>query len=1104
MSFSETLKNLANSITKTLSPTQNYSPYIPTKTTTPVNYSPYIPTQTIPETKTSTPAISPTIQKAQEIIKKKTPMTFPVGEGMSKEATAKAYQAITKPREEQKVSVADVIKEVPKATVTVAKKIGNVAKSIQEGIARSGASTALTLMTPFGGPEELKDEDLDPDIRKAKDIIFGKDPLKSLQTRIAESEVRIKSGETKIPLTNKSLKDITGKKLALPLSILGVGLSTALDFTGAGGEKNVIKLLAKTEKFEDVAKILRQVGVAEDLIEPYGKLIAKTSKIEDVSKAIDKINDIQKTTKTVSKTGDEILKTLSQEPITPKSVIPKAKPTDSLFIAKPKERQFLQSVTDIEPNVPLKVGSQYIPRGTDELAIKAKNLIKDDLVTAERIARTGTDDVSVATASELIKKYSDEASKTSDNVIKNVLYEKASDIAHITATNLTEQGRSIQAASIMGRLTPEGILKFAAKEINKYNEAIEKSKGLFGLKTKIPNLTPEQIEDLLKQFNAIQLMGDGTEKAMAFKKLNDAIAGLVPSSLYQKAISVWKAGLLTGLKTSGVNTMSNLWHGTSEIVKDIPAVVVDSVAKLFTGKRTLGLTTKGTIKGTKEGFNKGWRFLKTGYDERNVLTKLDYTKVNFGKGKIAKAIQGYEESIFKLMGAEDQPFYYGAKARSLQSQAIAQAKNAKLKGKEAKEFIDKLVSNPTDDMLKYAITDAETAVFQNKTVLGEAAKKIQKIGGGAGEIIVPFGRTPAAVATQLINYSPVGIVKTIIENIGKGKFDQRLFSQGIGRGITGTAVMAIGSALAAKGLINTSYPTGEREQKLWELEGRTANSIKIGGKWRNVNIFGPAGMVLVAGAYYQQTLKETGSMTSAVLASASGGVKSLKEQTFLQGVSSLLDAIDNPEGYAKGFASNLVSSLVPTIIGDVSKSIDVEQRRTPGIVDPLLAKIPGVRQSLEPKINVLGKEVKRGGNWMETMADPSRPSKELSTPIIQELRRLYDIGFPVSPTLLGDKQGYKTLKPKENTALWKRTGEIIDSKLNNLLITEEYKNLADDEKAKTIDSIIDKSKIVSRAQAVMELTNELSGQKLKDKLSELKSTGLMTRDVYNKFLELSQ
>jgi hypothetical protein len=977
-----------------------------------------------------------------------------------------------------KVEVIDVLNEIPESTVKVIKTIGSFAKSVQESIARSGASVGLTLAYPFSKKYTLAKEELGPELQNIFTILYGNDPLKSLQTRIAETEISLKSEGLNIPGIGSV--DVKGKEM--PLAVLGVGAVVGLDFTGwGGGKKQTLNLLAKTSKVDDVAKILKAIGVADDLVPIYSKTIAELSKVDDVIKVIDKIENIQKTTKIAGEIGKTTSKIL-------------------------KERQFLQNVSKARPDIPLKVGGHYIPRSTDNLAIKAKNLVLENIDEAEKLARTATNDKAVATASELIKHYSDEALKTTDDAIRNTLYDKAADIASITARNLTNQGRTIQAASIMGRLTPEGMLRFAAKEINKYNEAIDASKGLFGLKKKIPQLTKKQTKMILDEFKKIEKMTDGTEKSIAFKKLNDAILDFIPSSLYKKIVYIWKAGLLTGLKTSGLNTFSNLSHGVSETIKDVPASIVDSVASLFTGKRTMVFTTKGTSKGTFEGFKKGWRYLRTGFDERNtgfyeyVGVKLDWKRVNFGKSKIAKGIQKYEETIFHVLGAEDQPFYYGAKARSLMSQALAKAKNAKLKGAEAKEFVEKLIANPTDDMLRNAAIDAEIAVFQNETFLGKIGKALQNAPGG--EFVVPFSRTPSAVANQLINYSPVGIVKTIVQNIGKGRFDQRLFSQAMGRGITGTGIMYLGTELFKKGMVSLSYPTGEREQKLWELEGRKQNSIKIGDKWRNPNVLGPAGFVLLTGAIYQEKLEETGSIIEALVGATSGGVKTLSEQTFLQGLNQVVTALDDPDRFFEGYFSNTIASIIPTIVGDLAKAFDNSERRTPGILDKFKAKIPGVRENLEPQINVLGEERQRGGNWAETMFDPTRPSKILTSDIIQEFRRLTDTGFPVSPTQLGDKEGYKTLTPEENTALWEKTGEIISSKLTNLFKSKIYQKASDEQKAKLVTSIIDKSKVVSRALAVIELTEDLSGQELKNKLSELKKDGLMTKEVFSIYLKL--
>jgi hypothetical protein len=953
----------------------------------------------------------------------------------------------------------------------------NIIKGIIQGTAQSGGGVGLTASKYLGlaNKPQLSTEEIakvSPTMAKFKDILFGPDPIKSLETKISEG--------------SKLVQEKTGvsKSIATPLSAIGVIGMTALDFTGLGGKSKALKTIVKINKIDDALSLGKKIGVADNLLDDFAKSAVAVKTEKEAKTLLEGFKAAEKSAEILNKAN---------------KIIPETDLKLEKFVSS-KERQFLQSVKEARPDVELKIGGQYIPRSTDELSIKANNLIKDNIDVAEKLARTGTDENAVATASELIKYYSDEAQKATSQATKNALYEKASDIAHLTASNLTEQGRAVQAASIMGRLTPEGMLRFAAKEINKYNEAIEKSNGLFGLKKKIQNITPEQTKKILDEMNKIKDMPDGIKKAMAFKQLSNTISDFIPTPLWKKLITVWKAGLLTGIKTSGLNTFSNLFNGISETIKDVPATAVDSIASLFTKERTLGLTGRGAISGLKEGVEKGWRYLKTGFDERDVATKLDLRRVNFGKGKLAKGIQKYEETIFNILGAEDQPFYYGAKARSLQSQAIAKAKNAGKTGEEAKKFIDNLLSNPTDEMLKYATNDAEMAVFQNPTMLGKIAKSVQKT--GIGEFVIPFGRTPSAVAMQIVNYSPIGIVKTIVENIGKGKFNQRLFSQGIGRGITGTGILYLGSELYKKGLINLNYPTTEREQKLWELEGRTPNSIKIGDKYRNVNVLGPAGNVLIIGGNFQKALQETGSPFQALSQAFAGGAKSLTESTFLQGISQVIDALDDPSRFAQGYFSNTISSIVPTIIGDLSKSFDDVERKTGGVFDKLKAKVPLLRQTLEPQINVLGQEKTKGGNFLETMIDPSRPSNILTSNVITELRRITDAGFDVSPTQLGDKNGYKGLTPEENTAIWRKSGELMNDKLDSLFNLEQYKNLNDEDKAKIIEDIIEKSKLYAKVQSVMDMLDGLLGQELKNKLSDLKKSGLMTKEVFNKYLEL--
>lgn len=891
------------------------------------------------------------------------------------------------------------------------------------------------------------------------------------------------------------------------------------------------------EKTQGQEGVLRNLPVVGDIIKNFPSSIAGKAIQGDFKGAVDVIKlGLEKNLEEAKRSGELILKEKRGEKLTPEEIafrrghaeetirtatsIGLTAPVKGEAVKKTLEElrgrvtkegifktapdKFLTSVKEKFPEV--KVAGQHIVRDTDKLAIKARNFVLSNADEAEKIARTGTDDNAVAIGQELIKYYGDQASKATDPAIRNVLNEKMAAVAHPLAKNLVEAGRTVQAATILGRMTPEGQVRFAAQEITRYNESVTKglvgrTRGVLGIQKKIPELTGQQADDIVTRMKSIQSMPDGVEKAVEFQKLQDYVGSLVPSSLMDKITAVWKAGLLTGVKTSGLNIFSNVSHGGLEVAKDVPAVAVDKVASLFTGKRTVTLAGKGTLKGTEEGFQKGWQYWKTGFDERNLASKLDYKKVNFGSSKVAKGLQKYEETVFRTIGAEDQPFFYGAKARSLANQALAEAKNQGLTGTAAKEFMEKAIQNPTDEMLQYAMGDAEVAVFQNKTALSQVGRLIQKI-PFIGQLLVPFSRTPSAVATQVIKYSPIGFLTTIAENVGKGRFNQRLFSQGMGRAITGSGIVYAGSELFKKGLIALDRPTTEREQELWRAEGRTPNSVKIGGKWRSGQSLGPAWNLILLGGHYERARQDKGSPSEAIGKALAGAAKSFTEQTFLRGINQALESIMDPARSASSTIGNYLSSTVPTIIKDIASAMDEVERRPETIMDKFKVRIPGAREGVEPQVDILGREQKRGGNVIETMVDPTRPSKDVSTQLTNEFRRLQDAGFPASPTKLGDKKGYSILTPEQNTELWKRVGIITDGKVTNLINHPAYQKLDDEQKAKKMGEFIDKAKIVARAEVVIELTRGLSGEELKNKLSELKKGKLLTKEVFEQFLRL--
>lgn len=616
------------------------------------------------------------------------------------------------------------------------------------------------------------------------------------------------------------------------------------------------------------------------------------------------------------------------------------------------------------------------------------------------------------------------------------------------------------------------------------------------------NLKPFQI---VETTDALRSLLDGeviTLRQMDILKkqfgIEDAILRprVAKDALVDKLIALRNAGLLTGIKTSGLNTLSNLSHSLTEIGKDVPAAAVDSIASWFTGERTIVFTTKGTAIGANEGAQKAWEYLSTGVDERHAAEKYDWKRINFGTSKFAKGLQVYEQVIYRVMGGEDMPFYYMAKTRSIYNQAYAQAKTQKLKGNKRKAYIDKLVANPTDTMLVYAVHDAEVAVFQNRTMIGDIGRDIQR--SRVGKLIVPFARTPAAVAMQVVNYSPVGAVKTVWDQVSKGEFDQRTFSQGVGRSTLGTGVIALGAHMFIQGIVSLDYPDSEKERKLWEIEGRKPNSVKVGDKWRDVQVLGPAGNLIMIGAYFRSSLDETGSPSQAMITALAGGAKTFSNQTFVTGINQTVEAITDPERSFERWFSSLAGSAVPTIVADIARATDTTERRTIGPVERIESRLPIIREGLEPKLDVFGQDMPRyGGNPLEVMIDPTRPFKIKEDVVVDELRRLWNKGIRVSPAMIGDRNGYSILTPEENTILWRRAGELTYHAIFNQMNLSIYKSLPDEgsgSKEKLLTDAIKTATDTARAEMAYIKNNQGVS------IQEMFDSGLMNNDVHSKFL----
>lgn len=560
----------------------------------------------------------------------------------------------------------------------------------------------------------------------------------------------------------------------------------------------------------------------------------------------------------------------------------------------------------------------------------------------------------------------------------------AADIYNKLSEHLSKAGQTVQAASIMSRQTPQGLSYFAQKQFK--NAGVE--------------FTPKLQKELKSYIDAVKNAPPKSEEmAIARDNVQYFIAQNIPSSKADKIVNFWRSGLLTSPTTSGGAIVGNVGQiVTRKLLTNPTATLADWTTSFFTGKRSQTLAKFGELeKGAKKGVENATskQYWKTGYDPSTAgkqTRKYDEKNrmLNYGQTPLGKATGRYVNGVYQLMGALDQPFRQGAIRESLSSIARAEVMNQGLKGKAAKEAYDNLMNDPPTEMLERATAEGEREVFANDTVLSKAIQGVKNKFRADGhekaaafvDFLVPFSKVPSAIVTRLIDQTPIGTGKEIVKqivNVRKGgAFDQRAMSRAIGEGTAGVPIIGAGLALANSGLITGGYPSTKAERDQWKAEGKQPNSVKIGDRWYSFNYLQPFGTLLAVGKGMSDA-KKSGANTSEMISEAlATGGKSFLDQSFLQGISTLIDAVENPAEFGGRYVANTAASTIPNFIRAAVRASDPYQRETEGFLAGIASGVPGLRDTLPIKLDKDGNPIEAKDNFANQYFNPFKPSR--STP----------------------------------------------------------------------------------------------------------------------------
>lgn len=458
-------------------------------------------------------------------------------------------------------------------------------------------------------------------------------------------------------------------------------------------------------------------------------------------------------------------------------------------------------------------------------------------------------------------------------------------------------------------------------------------------------------------------MGDGAEGTLKdfAKRVKDAgsldqVVGLTKAAYsptwWDKFYEYWINGLLSGPTTHSVNMFSNAVYQALEATAEIAAAPFSKDVSMRAALARLAAIPHGVTLGLANA--------KTAFvEERAVLTAEDKLE-----GEHNKAIGGKLGKIVRLPGralqAEDEVFKAIAYQGELASMAMEEAirKNPGDVMGEFSRIMGQVPQRP--DLIKAAKKRAAQVTFT--TPLGPNMAAFSRILNKTkvGRLIVPFVRTPTNILLEATRYTPGAFaLEDVRKSISNGGRDAAL---GWSRMAIGSSLMVGFAAMAAQGILSGAGPDDDATRAQLMRQGWRPYSIKLpNGSWLKYNRFEPFGMLtgIAADLFEIGSSMSENDYTAAASMLMTSLATNLGDKTFLRGITEFAQAYSDPKRYLERWASSMMASPVPNILGQTARWLDPYQRQTVTIIDQYKARIPGMTEQLAQRMDFAGDPIKR-------------------------------------------------------------------------------------------------------------------------------------------------
>lgn len=539
----------------------------------------------------------------------------------------------------------------------------------------------------------------------------------------------------------------------------------------------------------------------------------------------------------------------------------------------------------------------------------------------------------------------------------------------------TVAGQALQARKICDMMTPQGAALYVQHFAKKMSKQFSSQKTQLDLK-----VSPETMQRILTAETL-------EERQSAVDAAGAEIMRQIPPTLVDK-LNAWRyLAMLGNPRTHIRNMVGNAVFmpevGIRNKVAASMQAVVQRMGWMDASERTRNAAPiKNEYREFAKTDAKAEKVVKALKDGEKYLTDSQQgfsdapKRRSFGNSAAGNVAQALSDFTGKALAAEDMVakryYYTRALASYMQAQNMDLRTATEQQLTEARTFaVQEAMKNTYNNrnaMMEWVI-NAENWLRQRKR--GRAAVAII-------EGVIPFKNTPANVIARGVEYSPVGLAKTVVIDtvrLKKGELSLSNYIDNLASGLTGTGMFALGMWLRSMGAITGSIDNDD-EGKFEKLKGEQEYAFRVFGKSYTADWLAPGGISMFTGADFFDMMADSGVCNLNDMFTSLGKLtEPVYNLTMLDSINSVFDA-DGPSEKGITALQNYLGQFVPTILGQITRTIDPVRRANytdknswiPVDVQYFLNKqrnkIPGLSTLSTPYVDAFGRQDVSNNVWL--------------------------------------------------------------------------------------------------------------------------------------------